>query len=80
MLIQDRRRCRPFATPEMLASLNAAQRAGVASMERQGWKLHFVRRTPPRGPQPVLVGHGNSLVALSADGRIDTTAAITQRD
>ncbi len=68
MLIQDRRRCRPHATPEMLAQLNAAQRASVTDMEQQGWKLQFVRREPMRPSQPVLIGEGNTHLILSAEG------------
>lgn len=80
MLIQDRRRCRPHAKPEMFAQLNAAQRARVSDLEREGWELQFVRRLPTRTAQPVLVGRGNTRLTLCSEGRVDPAAALTLRD
>lgn len=43
MLIYDRRRCRPPADHEMRRRLSIAQRARLGELEREGWRLLFVR-------------------------------------
>lgn len=80
MLIQDRRRCRPHAAAEMLARLNINQRFGVANLEREGWKLRFVRHGAAGAPVAVLVGRGNEHVSLDTAGRIDPSPTLSLRN
>lgn len=43
MLIHDRRRCRPPLASEVRTRLTLPQRAQLGQLEREGWRLLFVR-------------------------------------
>ena len=80
MLIQDRRRCRTPAVNEFRALLNASQLHSLANLEREGWRLRFVRRDASSAlPVPVLATRDNEHAVLQPNGQLDDTATITIR-
>ena len=79
MLIQDRRRCRTPAVNELRALLNSTQLHSLTRLEREGWRLRFVRSRPAAMPEPVLATRDNSHALLLPDGRLDETAPIDIR-
>lgn len=80
MLIQDRRRCRPQSTKDFRALLNTAQLVQLAQLEREGWRLRFVRQRPAQLPLTVLGTRENVHVVLHADGRLDHATKLHLRE
>jgi hypothetical protein len=79
MLIQDRRRCRPLSTKDFRALLNTAQLVQLSQLERDGWRLRFVRQRPSQLPLTVLGSRDQAHAVLHADGRLDSSAALNLR-
>ncbi|GHA70448.1 hypothetical protein [Cognatilysobacter bugurensis] len=80
MLIQDRRRCRPQSTKDFRALLNTSQLVQLAQLERDGWRLQFVRQRPSQLPVTVLAARDRRTAVLRSDGRLDTTTSVSLRD
>lgn len=79
MLIQDRRRCRPQTTKDFRALLNTAQLVQLAQLEREGWRLRFVRQRPAQLPVTVLGMRDNSHAVLCPDGRLEYSTTLNIR-
>lgn len=43
MFVYDRRRLRPWQPAELLSRLTPVQRSRLADLEKDGWRLQFVR-------------------------------------
>lgn len=79
MLIQDRRRCRPQSTQDFRAMLSTAQLIQLGQLEREGWRLRFVRQRPSQLPVTVLGARDESHAVLHADGRLEYSTALSLR-
>lgn len=79
MLIQDRRRCRPQSTKDFRALLNTTQLVQLAQLEREGWRLRFVRQRPSQLPVTVLSSRDQSHAVLHADGKLEYSTALNVR-
>lgn len=79
MLIQDRRRCRPQTSKDFRALLNTAQLVQLSQLEREGWRLRFVRQQPSQLPVTVLGMRDNSHAVLHPDGRLEYSATLNLR-
>lgn len=76
MLTSDRRR---FSTREQAlqrAQLPLTQRARLAELEHEGWRLHCIRGQPP---QVVIVSPKHRLALLTAEGRLAEPMGVTVR-
>lgn len=80
MLIQDRRRCRPQTEKDFRAKLNNSQLVNLSQLEREGWRLQFVRERPSQLPVTVLGARDGRRALLHADGRLDTKSPVLVRD
>lgn len=80
MLIQDRRRCRPQSTKDFRALLNTSQLVQLDQLEREGWRLQFVRQRPSQLPVTVLASRDRRVAVLQADGRLDMQTPVPLRD
>lgn len=65
---------------KLKGELNEAQLETLASLERFGWELTFVRR-PPFQPSVAVVmdGERKSLGVLESDGTLNESAELTLR-
>lgn len=79
MLIQDRRRCRTPAVNELRDMLNATQLHNLSRLEKEGWRLRFVRSQKTPMPVPVLSTRDNAHAVMGPDGRLDETHAVPIR-
>lgn len=79
MLIQDRRRCRPQTTKDFRTLLNTAQLVQLTQLEREGWRLRFVRQRPSQLPVTVLGTRDNSHAVLHPDGRLEYSTTLNIR-
>lgn len=77
MLIQDRRRCRTPAPAELRTLLNTAQLVKLTELEREGWRLRFVRQSPV---QAVVSARDNSHALLHSDGELEPTLPLALRN
>lgn len=80
MLIQDRRRCRPQSMKDFRALLNTSQLVQLDQLERDGWRLQFVRQRPSQLPVTVLAARDRRVAVLQPDGRLDTKTPVPLRD
>lgn len=80
MLIQDRRRCRPQSQKDFRAKLNTSQLVNLSELERDGWRLQFVRERPSQLPVTVLGARDGRRAVLLADGKLDTHTPVDLRD
>lgn len=80
MLIHDRRRCRAPAANEIRVLLNSTQLASLSRLEREGWRLRFVRKEPALPPVPIVAMRDNSHAVLRADGQLDDASVLDIRD
>lgn len=80
MLIHDRRRCRPQSEKDFRTKLNTSQLVNLSKLERDGWRLQFVRERPSQLPVTVLGARDGRCAVLLADGKLDTQTPVELRD
>ena len=77
--IQERRRAERERSSALKRELNDAQLATLNTLERFGWEIKFIRRTPG-GKLPVLFDPDTREYAiLGEDGVLDESPGITFR-
>ena len=77
--VQDRRSAEKERSATLKRQLNDAQMATMNTLERFGWEVKFIRRTP-EGKVPVLFDPDTRKYAvLRDDGELDETPKFTFR-
>ena len=76
---QDRRRAEKERSAALKLQLNDAQLATLVTLERFGWEIKFIRRTPEGKVAVLFDPDVRKYAVLGDDGELDESPGITFR-
>ena len=76
---QDRRRAEKERSSALKLQLNDAQLATLVTLERFGWEIKFIRRTPEGKVAVLFDPDVRKYAVLGDDGELDESPKITFR-
>ena len=76
---QDRRRAEKERSAVLKLQLNDAQLATLVTLERFGWEIKFIRRTPEGKVAVLFDPDVRKYAVLGDDGELDESPGITFR-
>lgn len=76
---QDRRRAEKERSSALKLQLNDAQLATLVTLERFGWEIKFIRRTPEGKVAVLFDPDVRKYAVLGDDGELDESPGITFR-
>jgi hypothetical protein len=77
---KEKRKHTTAATENPDELLNQNERRALRQIETFGWRLHFLRKSSSRYPEPVILSpRGDKFAILERDGRINMTPDLTVR-